>query len=72
MEGVPTYLESSAAINVPYYEKFGFEYIKEAHLQRDEKPVSLSIMVREPKTNAEASQPKSKPKHDGKIVGLAV
>jgi hypothetical protein len=43
-------LESSAVVNVPYYEKLGFKYIKEVHLQRDEKPVSLSIMVREPQT----------------------
>ncbi len=47
--GIPTYLESSAASNVPFYEKSGFDYIKEVYLQRGEKPVSLSIMVREHK-----------------------
>lgn len=59
--GAPTYLESSAACNVPYYEKFGFDYIKEAHLQRGEKPISLNIMVREPQTSAGASLPESTP-----------
>jgi hypothetical protein len=65
-------LESTAAVNVPYYEKFGFQYIKEVHLQRDEKPVSLSIMVREPKTNSGVSQPTPKQKCSVKIVELAV
>lgn len=37
---------------MPYYEKFGFEYVKEAHLQRGEKPISLPIMVREPQASA--------------------
>jgi len=60
---MPTYLESSAATNVPYYEKLGFDYIKEVHLQRGEKPISLSIMVREPKTSAgPATESKSKSK----------
>ncbi|KFZ10429.1 hypothetical protein V502_08123 [Pseudogymnoascus sp. VKM F-4520 (FW-2644)] len=71
-EGAPTYLESTAAVNVPYYEKFGFQYIKEVHLQRDEKPVSLSIMVREPKTNAGVSQSMPKQKCSVKIVDLVV
>ncbi|OBT65916.1 hypothetical protein VE03_05415 [Pseudogymnoascus sp. 23342-1-I1] len=71
-EGAPTYLESTAAVNVPYYEKFGFQYIKEVHLQRDEKPVSLSIMVREPRANAGVSQPLSKQKCSVKLVELVV
>lgn len=47
--GLPCYLESSAAVNIPFYAKSGFEYVKEVYLQRSEKPVSLAIMVREPK-----------------------
>ena len=65
-------MESTAAVNVPYYEKFGFQYIKEVHLQRDEKPVSLSIMVREPKTNAGDSQPMPKQKCKVKAVEIIV
>jgi ribosomal protein S18 acetylase RimI-like enzyme len=47
-DGLPTYLESSAASNIPYYEKFGFEFVKEIRLLRSEKPLTLSIMTREP------------------------
>lgn len=70
-DGMPTYLESSAGVNVPYYEKFGFGYIKEVHLQRGEKPISLSIMVREPKTSAGAAT-ESKSKSGGAVVQAPV
>ncbi|KAI9736416.1 MAG: hypothetical protein M1818_006150 [Claussenomyces sp. TS43310] len=46
--GLPVYLESSAAINVPYYSKLGFELKKQIVLQRSEKAIALDIMVREP------------------------
>lgn len=47
-DGAPAYLESSAKSNIPYYEKFGFKFVKEIQLLRAEKPVSLSVMLREP------------------------
>lgn len=47
-EGVPCYLESSAARNIPFYEKSGFKLVKDIFLQRGEQPVQLNIMVREP------------------------
>lgn len=50
-EGRATYLESSAAINIPYYRKFGFEFKKDIVLERGPKPVKLAIMVREPTQN---------------------
>jgi len=48
-EGRPTYLESSADVNVAYYEKVGFVLKKKIQLERAEHPIPLSIMVREPK-----------------------
>jgi hypothetical protein len=57
---VPTYLESSAVVNVPYYKKYGFDFVKEIHLERGEKPISLGIMVREPKSSVGSSSSKSK------------
>lgn len=70
-EGVPTYLESSAAVNVSYYEKLGFDLVKEIHLQRGENPLPLSIMVREPKSSAlgsAAPPPLSKSNSNGSNV----
>ncbi|RFU29186.1 hypothetical protein B7463_g7153, partial [Scytalidium lignicola] len=48
LENRATYLESSAASNLPYYQKFGFGLKKEIALKRGPVPVKLSIMVREP------------------------
>jgi len=51
-QGVPVYLESSKAMNVPIYSKFGF--VCKARIQMGERVagterVPLDIMVREPK-----------------------
>ncbi|OWP02750.1 hypothetical protein B2J93_88 [Marssonina coronariae] len=51
-----TYLESSAANNLPYYVKFGFEHVTDIELKRGSKPVKLHIMVREPLGVAEGSK----------------
>ncbi|KAM7202895.1 hypothetical protein V8F33_002553 [Rhypophila sp. PSN 637] len=48
-ENRPIYLESSALANNVYYAKFGFEVKKEIYLQREQAPIRLSIMVREPR-----------------------
>lgn len=42
------YLESSAAVNVPFYLKHGFSFKREIGLVRGPKPIKLGIMVREP------------------------
>ncbi|KAF4636177.1 hypothetical protein G7Y89_g1918 [Cudoniella acicularis] len=52
-EGKPTYLESSAEVNVSYYKKYGFEHTMDIELERGPKPIKLHIMVREPKPTAE-------------------
>jgi hypothetical protein len=52
-EGRATYLESSAASNQSYYEKYGFKHIKDISMNRGPKPVKLHIMVREPNGIAE-------------------
>jgi len=48
LEGRATYLESSAASNVSYYEKHGFIEKKIVECKRGPKPLPLHIMVREP------------------------
>ncbi|KAK0119802.1 hypothetical protein ONS95_011234 [Cadophora gregata] len=55
-EGRATYLESSAASNLPYYSKYGFEHITDIELKRGEEPIKLHIMVREPQSMAESSK----------------
>jgi GNAT superfamily N-acetyltransferase len=48
---VPVYLESSKAMNVPIYTKFGFETATRVHMGervQSEERVPLDIMVREP------------------------
>jgi len=48
-EGRPVYLESSKAMNVPIYRKFGFEERTTVNMpQADGSAVALEIMVREP------------------------
>jgi len=54
IENCPTYLESSALGNLPYYEKYGFEHTVDIQLERGPKPVKLHIMLREPQTPGEA------------------
>ena len=49
--GVPCYLESSAIANVAFYERCGFVTRRCIGLQRSEKSVELTIMVREPVTS---------------------
>jgi len=48
--GCPTYLESSADVNVAYYQKLGFVLQREIRLQRAQEPITLHIMVKEPST----------------------
>ena len=50
------YLESSADINIAYYQKYGFVQRKVISLNRGPKPVELAIMVREPCSVGEASK----------------
>lgn len=57
-EGRATYLESSAASNQSYYEKYGFKHIKDISMNRGPKSIKLHIMVREPKRVAENSDGK--------------
>lgn len=50
-QGVPMYLESSKAMNVPIYEKFGFSIKTRVEIGArlgDKERVPLDIMVREP------------------------
>ncbi|KAH8809116.1 hypothetical protein F5884DRAFT_394057 [Xylogone sp. PMI_703] len=56
LENRATYLESSAVLNLSYYQKFGFELQKQISLKRGPTPVQLSIMVREPQAVAESSK----------------
>jgi ribosomal protein S18 acetylase RimI-like enzyme len=56
MEGRATYLESSAASNIGYYNKLNFEEKTVIALNRGPKPVKMHIMVREPLCVAEASK----------------
>lgn len=56
LEGRATYLESSAANNLPYYIKYGFEHITDIELKRGAEPIKLHIMVREPQSMAESSK----------------
>lgn len=56
LEGRATYLESSAANNLPYYIKYGFEHITDIELKRGVEPIKLHIMVREPQSMAESSK----------------
>ncbi|KAJ4368126.1 hypothetical protein N0V83_006481 [Neocucurbitaria cava] len=42
------YLESSNGVNVPIYQKFGFEETRRIYLQRGGRNIPLNIMVREP------------------------
>jgi GNAT superfamily N-acetyltransferase len=54
VEGRPVYLESSKAMNVPIYEKFGFEKRTRMEMpETDGTTIPLEIMVREP--NAKSS-----------------
>lgn len=46
-EGIPAYLESSKAANVPYYERFGFEVTKDLVLPKG--GPTLYLMWREPR-----------------------
>jgi len=59
-EGCPTYLESSANINVSYYKKLGFVLKKEIYLRRAEEPIPLHIMVKEPNVDVPAGPSKLK------------
>ncbi|KAH7354978.1 hypothetical protein BKA65DRAFT_394987 [Rhexocercosporidium sp. MPI-PUGE-AT-0058] len=56
LEGRATYLESSAANNLSYYVKYGFEHITDIELKRGADPIKLHIMVREPQSMAESSK----------------
>lgn len=56
--GQATYLESSAAGNQTYYEKYGFTPILDIAMTRGPKPVKMHIMVREPKSTAESADGK--------------
>jgi len=49
--GKACYLESSSRVNVPIYERMGFELREGIVLKRGEKDLPLDIMVREPKSN---------------------
>jgi len=64
LEGRATYLESSAASNGSYYEKFGFQPILDISMTRAPKPVKMHIMVREPKSIADSV--------DGKGAGQSI
>jgi hypothetical protein len=57
------YLESSAAGNINFYKRFGFQQEREISLERSSPPLKLSIMVREPVSVTEATitMPPSKP-----------
>ena len=48
LESRACYLESSNEVNVPLYQKLGFETSKQIQLHRGRKTVALDIMVREP------------------------
>ncbi len=58
LEGRATYLESSAANNLPYYVKYGLEHVTDIELKRGSEPIKLHIMVREPQNMAEGSKNK--------------
>lgn len=51
-DGVPCYLESSNPANIPIYQKFGFEVLRELRVWTDGPPVWL--MVRKPGASAKA------------------
>jgi len=55
-EGRATYLESSSAVNLPYYKKYGFQHKMDIQLERGPKPIKLHIMVREPESVASSSK----------------
>ncbi|APA12853.1 hypothetical protein SS1G_08316 [Sclerotinia sclerotiorum 1980 UF-70] len=57
-ENRPTYLESSAEINLSYYRKLGFEWKTDILMERGSKPVKMQIMVREPRFVGESSNGK--------------
>lgn len=57
-ENCPTYLESSAEINLSYYRKMGFEWKTDILMERGRKPVKMQIMVREPRFGEEGSMAK--------------
>lgn len=57
-ENRPTYLESSAEINLSYYRKMGFEWKTDILMERGRKPVKMQIMVREPRFEEEGSKAK--------------
>ncbi|MCJ1334172.1 hypothetical protein MMC10_010879 [Thelotrema lepadinum] len=48
LESRACYLESSNEVNIPLYQKLGFETTKQIQLHRGRKTVALDIMVREP------------------------
>ncbi|KAI9052868.1 hypothetical protein LZ554_003140 [Drepanopeziza brunnea f. sp. 'monogermtubi'] len=48
-ENRATYLESSAASNLPYYRRYGFVHHSDIELKRGPEPIKLHIMVREPR-----------------------
>ncbi|CZS89262.1 uncharacterized protein RAG0_00663 [Rhynchosporium agropyri] len=60
LEGRATYLESSAANNLSYYSKYGFQHITDIELKRGADPIKLHIMVREPQSMAESSKGSAK------------
>ncbi|KAK1522146.1 acetyltransferase [Colletotrichum costaricense] len=50
-ENRAVYLESSSLSNNEYYLKYGFEFKREIRMTRGDTPVSLFIMVREPRAH---------------------
>lgn len=60
LEGRATYLESSAASNITYYNKLQFFEKRVIALQRGDKPIQMHIMVREPQSVAESSKGKER------------
>lgn len=54
-DGLACYLESSSESNIPIYKRYGFDESKVISLDRDEKPINLHCMIREPKITKDDS-----------------